>query len=142
MNRKLKSEQDLGSNCYVQSGFTQIPNTIINLNQISDPSIKLSPNALLILILLASFCFRKSDPKVYPSGDRLCEMSGFSSLTTITKATKELEAKGWIYKSSGKVGRQTQFRRNIYDLTPYFARAGSQFLEISSQNRSAADDDF
>lgn len=82
-------------------GFTQVPNMVLN-------SKGLSFAAKVVYAKLLSYAW--NNDRVFPGQVRMAEEIG-SKRSTINKAVKELEEKGWL-----EIDRRGQGQTNIYTL--------------------------
>lgn len=82
-------------------GFTQVPNCLLN-------NIELSFSAKVVYAKLLSYAWNHN--RVFPGQVRMAEELG-SKRSTVNKAVKELEAKGWLV-----IERRGQGKTNVYTL--------------------------
>ncbi|MSP12832.1 MAG: helix-turn-helix domain-containing protein [Chloroflexi bacterium] len=82
-------------------GFTQVPNCLLN-------NFELTFAAKVVYSKLLSYAWNNN--RVFPGQERMAEEIG-SRKSTINKAVKELEQKGWI-----EIERRGQGQTNIYTL--------------------------
>ena len=82
-------------------GFTQVPNHLLN-------SRELTFGAKVVYAKLLSYAWHND--RVFPGQERMAEAIG-SKKSTVNKAIKELEEKGWL-----AIERRGQGKTNVYTL--------------------------
>lgn len=114
MAEKLPDVVDKWGAAVAARGFAQIPNYLLEVNRFIDPSLRLKPLELLILIELIGSWWKKSD-QPFPSMKTLALKCG-SSERQVHRALTVLESAKLISKSKRRV--KGIISSNSYDLQP------------------------
>lgn len=108
----MSEVSDKWGSSVAQRGFSQIPNSLLLLNQFADP--KLSPLELLLLIELSGMWWKRDEPP-YPSMKTLAIRCGASE-RQVARAIKRLEEIPLLTREKRR--SKGIISTNAYNLTP------------------------